>query len=91
MKKYISVFLVAAAGSLVAFVALLRVVVVVVVGMGVLVFLSLLGLVSLDDWLGKGLLSLELFFFDDVDGRNGADFLLFRPCFLLFVNRRHCF
>ena len=90
MKKYISVFLVAAAGSLVAFVALLRVVVV-VVGMGVLGFLSLLGLVSLDDWLGKGLLSLELFLFDDVDGRNGADFLLLRPCFLLFVNRRHCF
>ena len=90
MKKYISVFLVAAAGSLVALVALLRVVVV-VVGMGVLGFLSLLGLVSLDDWLGKGLLSLELFFFDDVDGWNRADFLLLRPCFLLFVNRRHCF
>lgn len=83
-------FLVAAAWAFVALVALLRVVV--VVGMGVLAFLFLgLGLVSLGDWFGKGLLTFELFFLDDVDGRNRTNLLLLRPGFLFLGNSRHSF
>lgn len=86
-KICISMFLVAAAWTLVALVALLRVVV--VVGMSVLAFLFLLGLISLGDWFGKGFLALELFFLDDVDGRNRTNLLLLRPRFLLFGNSRY--
>lgn len=84
-KICISMFLVAAAWAFVALVALLRVVVV-MVGMSVLAFLFLLGLASLCDWFGKGFLTLELFFLDDVDGRNRTNFLFLRPQFLLFGN-----
>lgn len=76
MKKCISMFLVATARSFVALLALLRVVVVMMVGVGRLAFLFGLGLVSLHDWFRKRFLAFQLVLFDDVYGRNRPNFLL---------------
>ena len=77
-------FFVAAAGAFVTLVALLRVVVVVGVGVLVFLFLGFLG-----DWVWEGFLALELFLFDSVDGRNRTNLFPLRSRFLLFVNGRH--